>query len=234
MKNRIKIYADSADLAEIKKYANDGRISGFTTNPTLMRQSEVKNYRDFANELLTLVGDKPISFEIFADDEYEIQKQAEIISSWGKNVFVKIPITNTKNISLSQLIGRLNKAGVLINVTAVFTLEQTKKLLSEIGDETALILSVFAGRIADTGVDPIPLMKKISTECMGLGNVETLWASPREILNLRHAEECNIDIITLMPNLLNKMALFGKDLEEFSLETVKMFYNDAEKSQYFL
>jgi transaldolase len=199
-----------------------------------MRQSEVKNYRDFANELLALVGDKPISFEIFADDEYEIQKQSEIISSWGKNVFVKIPITNTKNISLSQLIGRLNKSGVLINVTAVFTLEQTKKLLSEIGDETTLILSVFAGRIADTGVDPIPLMKKISTECISLGNVETLWASPREILNLRHAEECNIDIITLMPNLLNKMALFGKDLEEFSLETVKMFYNDAEKSQYFL
>jgi transaldolase len=234
MKNKIKIYADGADLAEIKKYANDGRISGFTTNPTLMRQSEVKNYRDFANELLALVGDKPISFEIFADDEYEIQKQSEIISSWGKNVFVKIPITNTKNISLSQLIGRLNKSGVLINVTAVFTLEQTKKLLSEIGDETTLILSVFAGRIADTGVDPIPLMKKISTECISLGNVETLWASPREILNLRHAEECNIDIITLMPNLLNKMALFGKDLEEFSLETVKMFYNDAEKSQYFL
>jgi transaldolase len=231
---KIKIYADGADLAEIKKYANDDRISGFTTNPTLMRQSEVKNYRDFANELLALVGDKPISFEIFADDEYEIQKQAEIISSWGKNVFVKIPITNTKNVSLSQLIGRLNKAGVLINVTAVFTLEQTKKLLSEIGDETALILSVFAGRIADTGVDPIPSMKKISTECIDLGNVETLWASPREILNLRHAEECNIDIITLMPNLLNKMALFGKDLEKFSLETVKMFYNDAEKSQYFL
>ena len=231
----MKIYADSADLVQIKKYSNDDRISGFTTNPTLMRQSKIDNYRNFADKILSLIEDKPISFEIFADDEYEIQKQAEMISAWGKNVFVKIPIVNTKNVSLSQLIGRLNKIGVPINVTAIFTLAQVRKILNEIGEgEAPLILSVFAGRIADTGVDPVPLMKKISAECAGLRNVQTLWASPREILNLRHAEDCEIDIITLMPSLLDKLALFGKDLEQFSLETVKMFYHDASESKYFL
>ena len=231
----MKIYADSADLVQIKKYSNDDRISGFTTNPTLMRQSKIDNYRNFADKILSLVEDKPISFEIFADDEYEIQKQAEMISAWGKNVFVKIPIVNTKNVSLSQLIGRLNKIGIPINVTAIFTLAQVRKILNEIGEgEVPLILSVFAGRIADTGVDPVPLMKKISAECAGLRNVQTLWASPREILNLTHAEDCEIDIITLMPSLLDKLALFGKDLEQFSLETVKMFYHDASESKYFL
>jgi len=199
-----------------------------------MRQSKIENYRNFAIEVLSLIGDKPISFEIFADDEYEIQKQAEIISAWGKNVFVKIPIINTKNLLLSSIIGRLNKIGIPVNVTAIFSVSQVKKVLCEIGDETPLILSIFAGRIADTGVDPIPLMKNISKECIGLKNIKTLWASPREILNLNHAAECNIDIITLLPSLIDKLVLFGKNLEEFSLETVRMFYHDAQQSKYFL
>jgi len=199
-----------------------------------MRQSKIENYRNFAIEVLSLIGDKPISFEIFADDEYEIQKQAEIISAWGKNVFVKIPVISTKNLLLSSIIGRLNKIGIPVNVTAIFSVSQVKKVLCEIGDETPLILSIFAGRIADTGVDPIPLMKNISKECAGLKNIKTLWASPREILNLNHAAECNIDIITLLPSLIDKLVLFGKNLEEFSLETVRMFYYDAQQSKYFL
>jgi transaldolase len=200
-----------------------------------MRQSKIENYRNFADEILALVRNKPISFEIFADDEYEIQKQAEIISAWGKNVFVKIPIINTKNISLSQLIVRLNKIGIPINVTAIFTLSQVRKIIDQLGGEkTPLILSIFAGRIADTGVDPIPIMKKITVETAKIRNIETLWASPREILNLVHAAKCKTDIITLMPSLIDKLEFFGKDLEQFSLETVKMFHRDAENCRFFL
>ncbi len=228
----IKIFADGADISTIKSLSNLDYIKGFTTNPTLMRKSGVENYEEFAKSVLEIVEDKPISFEVFADDIDEMYIQAKKISSWGNNVNIKIPITNTRGEDTSNIISSLCKEGIHINVTAIFTNYQIENLLKKLNNETKIILSIFAGRIADTGVDPVPLIKKIVELTKNSQNTEVLWASPRELLNIYHAENSGCHIITIASDIINKLNLIGKDLDNFSKETVKMFYSDAKKSGY--
>lgn len=229
---KIEIFADGAEIKSFLELNKKKNINGFTTNPTLMKQAGIVNYKNFAKKLLEKISKKPISFEIFADSTNEIEYQARKIATWGKNVFIKIPIINTKNKLNSKLIGKLNKEGLKINVTAVFTIEQTKNLLKYIGNKNALILSVFCGRIADAGVDPVVEIKKHINLCKKHKNVKILWASVREPFNIIEAQRIGCHIITVSPNLLKKMSIFGKKLERYSVETVKMFYNDAKKLKY--
>jgi transaldolase len=228
---KIKIFADGADENDIELLNKNNLISGFTTNPTLMRKAGVSNYKDFAMRILNIVNNKPISFEIFADDFDNMLRQAIIISKWSDNVYVKIPITNTEGVSSIELIDELNKSKIKTNITAVFTLDQIEALGRVLISDTPSIVSVFAGRVADTGIDPVPLMKDAKNI---LNNPETqlLWASPREVLNVFQANSCGVDIITLTTDMLRKLVNVGKSLDEFSLETVKMFYNDANLSGY--
>ena len=230
-KFKTEFYLDGADIADFKKYKNNSLIKGFTTNPSLMRKAGVINYEKFCKKSLKIIK-KPISFEIFADDIDEIRYQAKLISKWGKNIFVKIPVVNTKNISNAKLINQLNKEGIKINVTAVFTLSQTKKILNEIGNKTPIIISVFAGRIADAGVDPKVEIHKHLNISKKFKNVKILWASVRQSFNIIEAERIKCHIITIPPNILSKLKTFNKNLNEFSVETVKMFYIDAKKSKY--
>lgn len=227
---RVKIFADGAELEGIAKMAADPRIAGFTTNPTLMRKAGVSDYTAFAHEALALVGDKPISFEVFADDFPTMKTQAEEIASWGSNVFVKIPITNTKGESAADLVRELSAEGVQVNVTAMFTAEQVDAVTAALDPNTAAVVSVFAGRIADAGHDPVPMMRGFKDVVSAKPRAELLWASPREVLNLVQAEETGCDIITMTNDLLAKLGGIGKDLGQFSLETVEMFYNDAQAS----
>ena len=226
----INIYADGADKDQILNLYENKNITGFTTNPTLMKQSGVKNYKSFAKEILSVINDKPVSFEVFADELLEMEKQAIEINSWGSNVNVKIPIMNTQKISTVPLIKSLVSKNIYCNITAIFTINQIKSILDVIANDTEIILSIFAGRIADTGIDPIPIMKQAVELCKEFPKVKILWASPREVLNILHAEQAGCHIITISNDLLNKMKLFGKDLNDFSLETVKMFYDDAKSS----
>ena len=223
----IKIFADGADIKGIREMADKPFIKGFTTNPTLMRKAGVTNYKEFAMEALDVVGDRSISFEVFADEFPTMEKQALEIASWGKNVSVKIPITNTEGKSAAPLIKELSKQGVACNVTAMFTPAQVDEVVEVLSPETPAILSIFAGRVADTGVDPMPVMKYAVAEAKSLPKAEVLWASPREILNVFQAEEAGAHIITATNDMLKKLSLYGKDLSQFSLETVEMFYNDA-------
>ncbi len=228
MKNlKIKIFSDGADVAEMEKAAKTGIISGFTTNPTLMKKSGITDYRKFAVEAIAKVNNLPISFEVFSDDFESMEKEALIISGWGENVYVKIPITNTKRESSADLISALDKKGVKLNVTAILTLEQVEKVFDALDSSSKSIISVFAGRIADTGVDPIPIMKQAKSILAPKKNLELLWASSRELLNIFHAEACGCDIITVTNDLLKKLPMVGMDLGDLSLDTVKMFYNDA-------
>ena len=227
----LKIFADGADKETIIKLNDDDLISGFTTNPTLMRKSGVKDYKEFASSILKIVKKKPISFEIFADDYENMFRQSKIISSWGDNVNVKIPITNTKGDSSIDLIKQLQDQNININVTAVFTMEQIEALGKVLNSSSYKIVSIFAGRIADTGIDPMPIMKE-SKKILNKENIDVLWASPREVLNIFQAEECQVDIITLTSDMLEKSKNIGRPLKEFSLETVNMFYNDANLSGY--
>lgn len=229
----LKIFADGADYNSIINYNNDSLILGFTTNPTLMRKDGVKDYKNFAQKILSKVTEKPISFEVFADDFDQMFDQAKIISSWSDNVNVKIPITNTKGDSSIDLIRELHSQKVKLNITAVFTLDQISELNKILTFDTYNIVSVFAGRIADTGIDPIPIMKK-AKNILSNTSTDLLWASPREILNISQAEECNVDIITLTSDLIKKLDYLGKPLDIFSLETVDMFYKDAKASGYTL
>lgn len=229
---KIKIFADGANLEDIKKLNNLGFIKGFTTNPTLMRQANIKNYKDFAKEVLKTVNNKPISFEVFADDLDLMYKQAVEINSWGKNIMIKIPIQNTKGIKCYDLVSSLTKEGIYCNVTAIFTVKQVEDLLDKCQSNSNMILSIFAGRIADTGIDPSLIISQIIALTKNYNKIETLWASPREPLNIIQANDIGCNIITLTPNLINKMKNFGKDLDLFSLETVKMFYDDAKKSNF--
>lgn len=232
MNFNIDIYADGADLNNIKTLNQLDHIKGFTTNPTLMKKSGVTNYESFAKEFLNIVKEKPISFEVFADDLNEMYSQAIKINEWGKNVYVKIPITNTKSHSCVELIKELNQKRIKCNVTAVFTYDQIKEIIEDKTLEEDLIISVFAGRIADTGLDPIPLMKYFSEKMNSKSNFKLLWASPREILNIFHAETSGCDIITVPHDLLDKLHLIGKNLDDFSLDTVNMFYKDALNSKF--
>jgi transaldolase len=223
---KIKIFADGADLESISKYNNNPLISGFTTNPTLMNKAGITNYKKFAIDALSIVKDKPISFEVFADDFDEMYDQAKKISSWGKNINVKIPITNTKGFSSSKLIRSLVSEDIKLNITAIMTLNQVEEVAKVLNPDVDSIISIFCGRIADTGIDPIPFCFE-SKKILNDTKASLLWASPREVLNVIQAEQSGCDIITLTDGLLQKLNSFGKSLDEFSLETVKMFYNDA-------
>lgn len=224
---RISIYADGADVRDMVAARDAGIVTGFTTNPTLMRKCGVTDYAAFAKEALAATGDMPISFEVFADEFDEMERQARLISTWGEAVFVKIPITNTRGESSVPLIRRLSAAGVKLNITAILTLDQVREVVAALDPDTPAIVSVFAGRIADTGVDPVPLMREAASICAAKPKAELLWASPRELLNIFQAEECGCRIITVTSDLLKKLAMVGKPLDELSLDTVKMFYNDA-------
>ena len=224
----IKIFADTSDIKEIKELNDNPRIAGFTTNPTLMRKVGIKDYQEFCKDVLKIVK-KPISFEVFADDFDDMEIQARIISSWGENIFVKIPITNTKRESSIDLIKKLTDDGIKLNITAIMTPHQVLELPPALAP---MIISVFAGRIADTGVDPTPIMVQCKTYSL-YKNAELLWASPREVLNIYQAEKLGADIITCTPDLIKKYEqLKGKELMDFSLDTVKMFYQDAKEAGY--
>ena len=224
---KVKLFADGADLAGMKEMAANPMIKGFTTNPTLMRKAGVTDYKAFALEVLKVIKDRSVSFEVFADGFGEMEAQALEIASWGKNVNVKIPVTNTKGEFAGALIERLSRKGVKLNVTALLTLDQVKRVTERLAAETPAIISVFAGRIADTGVDPVPLMKKSVEIMKSKPKAELIWASPRELLNVFQADQVGCHIITATNDILKKLALVGKDLDKYSLETVEMFYKDA-------
>jgi transaldolase len=223
----VKIFADGADLKGIKEAAAQAIIKGFTTNPTLMRQAGVSDYKKFALDVLSFIPDRPVSFEVFADDFPTMEAQAREIASWGGNVYVKIPVTNTKGEFAGPLLTRLSAAGVKLNVTAVMTNAQVKRIAACLAADVPAIVSVFAGRIADTGRDPVPLMSEAAALLKSLPKAELLWASPRELLNIFQADEIGCHIITVTGDLIKKLALVGKDLDRYSLETVEMFHRDA-------
>ncbi len=227
-----KLFADGADLASILAVAADERIAGFTTNPTLMRIAGVSDYAAFAAEVLAHITDRPISFEVFADDPAEIRRQALLISGWAENVYVKIPITTTKGETLAPLVRELSESGVKINITAMFTLEQVRDITECVKAGAPSYLSIFAGRIADAGVDPIPLMSEAIEIMKAAPHAECIWASPREVLNLLQADSVGCHIITMTPDLLKKLSNIGKDLTQYSLETVQMFFQDASTAGY--
>lgn len=229
---KIKIFADGADLAGITHHSRNPLIQGFTTNPTLMRKAGVSDYRAFAREVLHTIGDRPVSFEVFSDEFAEMERQAREIASWAPNVFVKIPVTNTHGEFSGALIERLARAGVQLNVTAIMTLGQVRSVLGCLQPGTRSYVSVFAGRIADTGRDPVPLMAEAVRLLRSNPKAELIWASPRELLNIFHAEAVGCQVITVTHDILGKLSQVGKDLEEFSLETVQMFYRDARSAGY--
>tara|TARA_R110001592_G_scaffold57277_1_gene174152 strand:+ start:27374 stop:28120 length:747 start_codon:yes stop_codon:yes gene_type:complete len=229
---RIKLFADGADLDSMLALYADPRIMGFTTNPTLMRKAGITDYQAFAREVLAAIPDRPVSFEVFADDLQMMEQQAEIIATWGDNVNVKIPITNTQGEFTGPIIERLSSRGVKLNITAIFSPAQVKAVVGALAPDTPAIISVFAGRVADTGLDPMPLMAESRDILDGNPNWELLWASPRELLNIFQADAVGCHIITATPDLLAKLSGVGKNLEAFSLETVKMFFNDAQSAGY--
>jgi len=223
----VKIFADGADKTGMLEMCEKPYIKGLTTNPTLMRKAGIRDYRSFAQEILDLIRDIPISFEVFSDDFSEMESQALEIASWGKNVFVKIPITNTKRESSAALVRRLAERKVKLNVTALMTLGQVRDVVDALDTDTAAYVSVFAGRIADTGRDPVPMMAEAVETLKLKPKAELIWASPRELLNVFHAEQVGCQVITVTNDILKKLELVGKDLEEYSLDTVKMFRSDA-------
>ena len=230
----VKIFADGADLEAILELADRPDIAGFTTNPTLMRQSGVTDYEGFARKLLEHVTDRPISFEVFADSDDEMLRQARLIASWGSNVYVKIPVTDTRGTSTAAVVRELSASGVHVNVTALMTEPQVEVATAALARGPGGVISVFAGRVADTGRDPVPLMRAALETMAPCPELELLWASPREILNVRQADDLGVHIITLTRDVLKKLESLGKDLDAFSLETVRMFHNDAAAAGFFL
>ena len=232
-KENLKIFLDTANLETIKNSVKKYPfIKGFTTNPSLMHKEGVTDYEGYVKEALKVSSNLPISFEVFSDDLEDMEKEGRIINSWGGNSYVKIPITNTKKDSTCNIIKNLTHDKIKINVTAIFTIEQINEIIDYFDDTTPAIISVFAGRIADTGVDPIPLMKASLDRLKPIPNAELLWASPREVLNVYQAEEIGCHIITATNDLLKKLNLKDKDLTDYSQETVQMFYNDALLSKF--
>jgi transaldolase len=223
----VKIFADGADLDAILALAADKRIAGFTTNPTLMWKAGLTDYEEFAKRLLERITTHPISFEVFADDAAEMRRQALLISSWGENVYVKIPVTTTHGESMAPLVRELSESGVKVNVTALFTSAQVELITGAVRDGAASYLSLFAGRIADAGIDPVPIMARAVNIAADARRAELIWASPREILNVVQADQVGCHIITITHDLLAKLDSLGKDLDQFSLETVRMFHRDA-------
>lgn len=229
---RIKLFSDGADFQSIMStYANPW-VKGFTTNPTLMRKAGILDYEAFGRNLLRAIPDRPVSLEVFADDEHEMESQALAIASWGANANVKIPVTNCDGVFMRGLIQRLSRSGVVLNITAILTLDQVRRVAETLDAETPAIISVFAGRIADTGIDPVPVMRAAREILRSHPNIELLWASPREVLNVFQANDAGCHIITLPPDMLQKLNLIGKDLSAYSLETVAMFYKDASAAAY--
>jgi len=230
----MKVFADGADVETIIALAADPKISGFTTNPTLMRKSGVTDYESFARKVLETIVSHPISFEVFADEPDEMLRQARVIASWGPNVFVKIPVTNTKGCSTESVVRELSAEGVHLNITALMTVAQVEKVTVAAAGGPAHVISVFAGRVADTGRDPIPIMRQSLEVMASHPQLELIWASPREVLNIAQAEAIGVHIITVTRDLLAKLAGFGKNLDLFSLETVQMFHNDAQAAGFSL
>ena len=224
----IKIYSDGAVIEDMLADLKSGIVSGFTTNPSLMKKAGITSYVDFAKEVLTSIKDYPVSFEVFADDIETMEQEAEKLATLGENVYVKIPITNSKGESTIPLIEKLSHKGIKLNVTAIFTIDQVKATVNAVKAGIPTIISVFAGRVADTGVDPEPLMKEALEICHQKDAVELLWASPREVFNIYQADRLGVDIITCTPSIIKKLSLQNKDLEEYSLETVQMFLEDSQ------
>ena len=229
---KVKIFADGADLHGILELYRNPYIKGFTTNPTLMRKSGISDYERFSCQVLEHITDHPISFEVFSDDFDEMERQARKIASWGKNVYVKIPVTNTRRESSVDLVRRLASEGIQLNITALMTLDQVRVISQALESHSPSYISVFAGRIADTGRDPLPLMKEAVQIMSPYPTQELIWASPRELLNIFHANEIGCHIITVTHDVLKKLALIGKDLDDYSLDTVRMFHEDALKAGY--
>lgn len=230
----VQLYADGADKAGMLEMYENPLIKGFTTNPTLMRKAGVLDYQTFAADILEAIPDRPISFEVFSDEFDEMLRQAKIIAKWGENVYVKIPVTNTRAESSVELIRELANEGINVNVTAMMTLEQVKEVSVALDDGPMSIVSLFAGRVADTGRDPVTLMDAAVNFLREFPNIELLWASPRELLNIFQANAIGCHIITATNDVLKKLSLVGKDLNAYSLETVKMFYEDAAEAGYAL
>jgi transaldolase len=228
----VKIFADGADFDGMVKMAHNPLIQGFTTNPTLMRKAGVNDYETFARRVLAAITDRPVSFEVFADDFPSMAEQARAIATWGPNVNVKIPVSTTKGQSSNELIRALSSEGITLNITAIFTLDQVRGVAAALDPSTPAIVSVFAGRIADTGVDPIPHMRACKEILASRPKAELLWASTRELLNIFHAEEAGCDIVTVPNEFLAKLNLVDKDLSEYSRETVQLFYKDATAAAY--
>ncbi|MBI1896860.1 MAG: transaldolase [Acidobacteria bacterium] len=231
---KVKIFADSADKKQMLALYDNPLIQGFTTNPTLMRKAGITDYESFARDVLDLIRDRPISFEVFADEFAEMERQAYRIASWGDNVYVKIPVTNTRREPATDLIAKLTAAGVKLNVTALLTLDQVRDVAAALAGGAPACVSVFAGRIADTGRDPVPLMADAVEMLAPHPNLELIWASPRELLNVFHADAIGCHIITVTSDILCKLSLVGKALDEYSLDTVRMFFDDAQRSGFVL
>jgi len=227
---RVKLFADGADKTAMAELYANPLIQGFTTNPTLMRKAGIADYQAFAKDILSVIRDRPISFEVIADEFAEMERQAHVIASWGPNVYVKIPITNTRGESSCDLLRCLARKGVKVNVTALTTLDQVRDASEALAGGPSASISVFAGRIADTGIDPVPLLAAAVEMLRPHPQMELIWASPRELLNLFQADAIGCHIITITTDILNKLPLVGKDLEAYSLETVRMFFNDAQSS----
>ena len=229
---KVQIFADGADKAGMLEMYAKPFVKGFTTNPTLMRKAGISGYEAFAREIIAAIPDRPISFEVFADDFAEMERQARRITTWGKHVSVKIPITNTKRESSIPLVRKLSHEGVALNVTAMFTLEQVQAVVDAVRGGASCYVSVFAGRIADTGTDPVPIMAEAVKRLQSAPNTELIWASPRELLNIMQADDIGCHAITVTNDILKKLSLVGKDLDAYSLETVKMFYEDGKAAGY--
>lgn len=231
---KVQVFADGADKASMIELYRQPYIKGFTTNPTLMRKAGVTDYERFAHEILERITDRPISFEVFADDEPDMERQAHKIARWASNVYVKIPVTNTRREPMYKLIRRLSADGIQVNATALLALDQVRHVAQAIKGGAPSYISVFAGRIADTGREPVPLMKSALEIMADEPNCKLVWASPRELLNIFQADEIGCHIITVTSDVLKKIPLIGKDLHDFSLETVQMFHDDAARSGYTL
>lgn len=224
---KVKIFADGAEKASMLEMYKNPLIQGFTTNPSLMRKAGIADYESFARDILAVIPDRPISFEVFSDELPEMERQAHLIASWGKNIYVKLPVTNTKKVPVFDLVRKLSQEGIAVNLTAVFTREQVERAVEALGGHAPAYISVFAGRIADAGLDPVPMMRDYLAMMKPFANLECIWASPRELLNVVQADDVGCHVITATSDILKKLPLLGKDLSEYSLETVKMFRDDA-------
>ena len=231
---KIKIFCDIADLKTIKFFNNKSLVDGFTTNPSLMRLAGAKNYKDYSLKILKICKKKPISFEVFADNFNDMLDQAYEINSWGKNVYVKIPVVNSKGIFTGKVIKELSNKGIKLNITAVYTFDQTKKIYKNLNKKTKSIISIFAGRMGDKGKDPIPIFKKSIYLTKKTKNIEILWASTREAYNYTQAKQLNCDIITMPPKVINQIDNFGKSFKSMTIDTVKSFLSDSKKSKFSL